>query len=159
MALTQITPQLYYGNLDSVHQAQMPEAAIIHACKEPCHKQAVGYSHKLEPTHPHYLSLSRGNQLYLNMIDPPLPLFSLGLFNAFFAFVEMHLHQRPLLIHCNQGMSRAPSLALLVMAKRLSLLPNESYETARAAFAANYPYCPGKGISLFLSKNWSALGC
>ncbi len=45
--------------------------AIIHACKSPCHQGAVGYIGNLDRTHPNYLVLESGSDLFLNMIDPP----------------------------------------------------------------------------------------
>ncbi len=156
--LQAVAPRLFYGDLQAVHRAATAESAVVHACKEPCHKQAAHYSKSLPPTHPEYLCAQRPQHLYLNMIDPPLPLFKRELFEAFFAFVDQHIAQRDVLIHCNQGRSRAPSLALLYMAKRLHLLPNESYDRARAEFQRQFPYAPGAGIALFLSENWDALG-
>lgn len=131
--------------------------AIVHACKEPCHRCAVSYKEKsLSPDHPHYLALTKGNHLYLNLIDPPVPLFKPDSFTAFFAFVDAQIAHRPVRIHCNKGESRAPSLTLLYRAKR-GLLPNESYKIARAAFEADNPYKPGKGIETFLEENWHKL--
>jgi hypothetical protein len=47
--------------------------AIVHACKDPCHRCAAAYTEKsLKPDHPHYLYLERGNHLYLNLINPPV---------------------------------------------------------------------------------------
>jgi hypothetical protein len=55
-------------------------------------------------------------------------------------------------------MSRAPSLALLYMAKRLQLLPDTDYVCARRVFEQNFPYSPGKGIETYLSSEWASLG-
>ncbi len=132
--------------------------SIVHACKEPCHRCAVGYKEKsLASLHPNYLALTRGNHLYLNLIDPPVPLFKAESFAAFFAFVDEHIKHRDVRIHCNKGESRAPSLTLLYRAKR-GLLPNDSYEAARVAFGAHNPYKPGKGIETYLRENWHRLG-
>lgn len=49
--------------------------AVVHACKSPCHQNAVGYRGKLSATHPNYLVLENDNDLFLNIIDPPVPLF------------------------------------------------------------------------------------
>ena len=62
------------------------------------------------------------------------------------------------LIHCNQGESRAPTLALLFLAKHLRAIPAGSFSAARAAFA---PLCreyrPGRGIQQFLETNWGTI--
>lgn len=136
------------------------DLAVVHACKSPCHQVAVGYSGKLPNTHPNYLVLERGNDLFLNIIDPPVPLFMPALFTVFLEFADKHWGQgRKLLIHCNQGESRAPSLAMLFLAKGISTIADTSYAAARAEFEKLYPrYNPGKGIETYFSKNWDFLG-
>lgn len=155
--LHSVAPNLFYGDLNAGHRAPT-DAAVVHACKDPCHKQAVGYDKKIEDTHPDYLSCEHGQHLYLNMIDPPVPLFKREMFVKFFAFVDRQIAERPVVIHCNQGRSRAPSLTLLYMAKRLKLLPDSDYLSARRAFEENFPYEPGKGIETYLSSEWPLLG-
>lgn len=82
--------------------------AIIHACKSPCHQRAVGYRKSLPNTHPHYLVYKEGNNLYLNMIDPPGPLFMMPTFTEFLKFAkDIWDSGKTLLIHCNKGESRA----------------------------------------------------
>ena len=62
------------------------------------------------------------------------------------------------MIHCNQGLSRAPSLTLLFMAKRLDELDARSYQSARSEFEELYPqYLPGRGLELFLTENWDQI--
>ncbi|PCI98748.1 MAG: hypothetical protein COB14_07575 [Alphaproteobacteria bacterium] len=150
---------LYFGDGASCCPTNIKKYAVVHACKEPCHRQAVGYSAKsLNSDHPLYLSFEKDNQLFLNMIDPPVPLFKLESFKIFLEFVGRKIeNKQPILIHCNQGQSRAPSLAMLCMAKGLNLLPNDSYAAARTAFEEKFPYTPGKGISQFLEKNWQSI--
>ncbi len=129
---------------------------IIHACKSPCHQRAVGYRGSLKSNHPNYLVLERENDLFLNMIDPPVPLFKMETFVAFFRFAyEGWEKGLKVLVHCNQGESRAPTLALLLMSKRLDALPCSSYQEAASAFKQIYPaYNPGQGIQTFLKENW-----
>lgn len=136
------------------------ELAVVHACKSPCHQSAVGYKGSLPNTHPNYLVLEQGSNLYLNIIDPPVPLFLPPLFSNFMEFANKHWKDgKKLLIHCNQGESRAPSLALLFLAKGLSVIDSSSYITARKEFEAIYPrYTPGKGIETYFTKNWPSLG-
>lgn len=134
--------------------------AVVHACKSPCHQRALGYSGKLQDTHPNYLVLETDNDLFLNIIDPPVPLFMPPLFSRFLDFSNKHWHNgQELLIHCNQGESRAPSLALLFLAKGVSVISDESYAAARRDFERTFQrYNPGKGIETYFSKNWEMLG-
>ena len=123
----EVTERLSFGaQEDCLLETQNNARAIIHACKHPCHRKAVRYENNLPANHPNYLSFERGHHLYLNLIDPPVPLFKLESFKIFFDFADRQIVTRPLLIHCNKGESRAPSLALLYMAKRLDLLPNDN---------------------------------
>lgn len=135
------------------------ELAVVHACKSPCHQKAVGYRGNLPPDHPHYLVLDRGNDLFLNMIDPQKPLFMPPLFERSLEFIEKHVKIRKVLIHCNLGNSRSPSLALLYMAKRAKVISDESYPAAVQDFRPVFPgYHPGLGIQIYLSQNWNQLG-
>ena len=134
--------------------------AVVHACKHPCHAAAVGYSGNLPASHPNYLAFETGDDLMLNIIDPPIPLFKPELFAAFLAFAARKTEDgKTLLIHCNQGESRAPSLALLFLAKVAGTISDDSYAAAREDFEKMFRgYRPGGGIQTYLGANWSALG-
>lgn len=134
------------------------ELAVVHACKSSCHQKAVGYRRNLPPAHPHYLVLERGNDLFLNMMDPQRPLFMPPLFERSLEFIENHIKIRKVLIHCNLGNSRSPSLALLYMAKRAKVISDESYRAAVQDFGSIFPgYQPSLGIQIYLSRNWNQL--
>jgi hypothetical protein len=135
------------------------ELAVVHACKSPCHQRAVGYRGNLSPQHPDYLVRRQPYDLYLNIIDPPVPLFKIETFVQFLVFAAEHYDRgASILIHCNQGESRAPTLALLFLAKHLRTIPAGSLYAAQAEFAPLCPeYQPGKGIQRFLETNWGTI--
>ncbi len=110
--------------------------AVVHACKSPCHQEAIGYRGTLPVDDRSYLALETPHNLYLNLIDPPTPLFRVESFRHFrdFAMSTYVDGHQALLIHCNQGESRAPSLAMLFLAKDLHVLPDDSYASAVEAF-------------------------
>lgn len=154
----QLFKGLYYGDMHTCTASLPKDIAMIHACKEPCHRKALNYSIRSLPTdHPHYLAYENQHHLYLNIIDPPIPLFKLESFKIALNFSQRQISTRPLYIHCNQGQSRAPSLTLLIMAKIMRTLPNESYMAARKIFEEDHPYQPGAGIERFLCENWKKL--
>jgi len=63
---------------------------------------------------------------------------------------------KKLLFHCNQGDSRAPSLALLHLSKNLSVISDSSYEAAATEYKKlDYFYKPGLGIKIYLTKHWN----
>lgn len=136
---------------------------LIHFCRDPCHRTACGYDtkSKLSKDHPEYLVARRGDHLYVNVIDPVVPLFKGECFVAALDFIDAALDDdEPIGCHCNQGFSRAPSVALLHMAKRSKTIPDDSFAVARAVFETMVPpgtYQPGKGIETFLVGNWEAL--
>jgi len=156
--MQQVYDRLFVGDLSDCSTTRVGWA-VIHACKSPCHQFAVGYRGSLTADHPNYLVLERGDDLFLNMIDPPFPLFKMESFTEFLRFAhERWKRQITLLIHCNQGESRAPALALLLMSKRLGVLSPVSYNEAAQEFSDMYPaYRPGHGIRTFLMEHWEAI--
>jgi predicted protein tyrosine phosphatase len=152
-------PKLYVGDL-SACRAGGPDLAVIHAAKHPCHQRVVTYPAGSAPgEHPHYLALEDGADLFLNMIDAPTPkYFRAELFGYARAFVAaQRAAGRSVLIHCNQGLSRAPGVALVVLAGE-GILPADDYATAAQWFTRLYPfYAPGEGLRQFLAAEWRAL--
>ncbi len=55
------------------------------------------------------------------------------------------------MVHCNQGRSRSPTIAMLVLAKSLPA----KFEDAEDAFREIYPdYDPANGMREFARMNW-----
>ncbi len=158
MQPVEIVERLYVGDISCCRQGD-GQLAVVHACKSPCHQRAVGYSGNLDSSHPDYLWRLQPNELFLNLIDPPKPLFKIDSFTEFLHFAARYYDAgAALLIHCNQGESRAPSLAMLFLARHLRALPQDSFAAAADAFARLYPaYAPGLGIRQFLTQHWQAL--
>ncbi|MFX0198659.1 MAG: hypothetical protein ACFFCW_21260 [Candidatus Hodarchaeota archaeon] len=154
----EVYPNLFIGTENDCFFQQEDCWAVVHACKSPCHQRALGYKGSLPNTHPYYLVFEHGNHLFLNMIDPSQPLFMPPLFVASLNFVEKHISERKVLIHCNLGLSRAPSLALLYLAKRAKAVNNENYGSAAQDFTKLFPnYSPSRGIVIYLSTHWNDL--
>jgi predicted protein tyrosine phosphatase len=133
--------------------------AVVHACKEPCHRRAVGYEGNLTQSHPEYLVARRGNHLFLNLVDMERRQrhqFMEPMIQAALTFIGENLETRGVVVHCNEGFSRAPTLAMLFLAKRDGTLPDTSFIEAAEAFRELYPpYAPARGIALYLSEHWT----
>jgi hypothetical protein len=156
--MIEVYPNLYVGTDSDCFFDGRDDWVVVHACKYPCHQKAVGYHGNLSPTHPNYLVLERGSHLFLNMIDPDTPLFKPALFDSALSFIDRYLPTRKVLIHCNKGNSRAPSLALLYLAKRARVINSENYATATKDFRTKFPgYQPGRGISIYLTEHWTQI--
>lgn len=60
------------------------------------------------------------------------------------------------LVHCNLGESRSPSLGLLYLAIHTDALPRVSLVEAEVAFRRLYPaYSPKGGMRCFLANHWN----
>lgn len=132
---------------------------VIHACKDPYHRRALGYKSRGAPKdHPEYLYAFRGNRLILNLVDADDFLYIPGeIMDTALDFIQRGLSMgNKVLVHCNQGQSRSAAIGLLYMAVH-GLIPRQTFEEAEKAFIAIYPvYQPGKGIREFLINNWQS---
>ncbi len=156
--MIEVYPNLYVGTDSDCFFDSRDDWVVVHACKYPCHQKAVGYHGNFSPTHPNYLVLERGSHLFLNMIDPNTPLFKPALFDSALSFIDRYLPTRKVLIHYNKGNSRAPSLALLYLAKHARVINSENYATATKDFRTKFPgYQPGRGIQIYLTEHWTQI--
>ncbi len=155
--MKEIHTNLYIGNDSSCHANS--DYAIIHACKT-CHQKALRYTKSLPPTHPHYLIYKSNHHLFLNMVDMDrelMPQFTNPIMKAAIEFIDTNINDKKVLIHCNQGMSRSPSIGLLYLAIKGSL-PTDSYRNAVSEFQKIFPnYNPGSGIASYMNRNWNDL--
>lgn len=151
----EVYPSLFVGGEGDCLCSRKDKWATVHACKTPCHQRAVGYTGSLSPNHPYYLIYETSNDLFLNIIDPPRPMFPLTLFTKSLDFIDNHIKAQKVLVHCNNGLSRAPSIALLFLAKKVRKISNDSFEQAVQDFRKLYPYYrPGRGLVIYLHQNW-----
>lgn len=149
---------LYVGDgADYTAVAGQLNWAIVSAAKDPWHRAALGYTTPGCPKdHPEYLFARRGDHLILNMVDADDPkYFAPAMVNEALAFVwdslDAGIH---VLIHCNQGESRAPSLALLYLLETDPEYQRLSLPAARALFETVYPaYSPRPGIWGYVEAN------
>lgn len=130
--------------------------AVIHACKT-CHQSGVGYRGNLSSSHPNYLIFEKENHLYLNMVDMDrelLPRYTNPIIKSAFVFIEKHINEKKLLIHCNQGQSRSPSIGLIYLARK-QIIASSTYLKAKTEFSSIYTaFKPGEGIELYMQRNW-----
>jgi hypothetical protein len=131
---------------------------VVHAAKEPCHRQFVGYTGRGCPKEsPEYLWAERGNRLALNIVDAPKPeFFDKSMIDKALDFIDEKLKAgMKVLVHCNQGESRSPSLALLYLIER-GLIIGKTLEDCEAVFMKIYPeYNPGAGMRGFVKEHWN----
>lgn len=135
--------------------------AVVHAAKHPCHQTAVGYSGNLSQDHPEYLVASRGDEVFLNLVDMDRKLdhgYTEPIVSAALDFIGDYIESTPVLVHCNKGESRSPALALLYLSKRSDVITDSSYREAKGEFLGLYPsFRPGRGVDAYLRDFWHQL--
>ena len=160
-----VTDLIYVGCEADIEEFQElhPDGMILHACKEPFHRQALGYTGRGAPKdHPEYLTARRGDALILNLIDGNDPKWiPAECFIKADAFIQEAMdNERHILIHCNQGMSRAPSILFYHLIKcDVDIFAGcDTFEDAREYFEENYypAYDPANGVLGFVEGTFNA---
>ncbi|MBI4652113.1 dual specificity protein phosphatase family protein [Candidatus Desantisbacteria bacterium] len=153
--MKEILKNLYIGN-DVDCSTTGLHFFIIHTCKT-CHQNGVGYRGNLSSNHPYYLIYESANHLFLNIVDMDRELlvkFTHPIIQSALVFIRKHIKEQKILIHCNMGQSRSPSIGLIYLAQN-NIISCNSYSSAKVEFSEIYSdYLPGKGIALYLQKNW-----
>ncbi len=158
--MIEVYPNLYIGNQNDyeTHVKYIPGWFIVHACKEPYHRQALGYRSRGAPkNHPEYFIAKRGNRLILNLVDVNDPSYiSKEIIDAALNFINEALdNSHPVLVHCNQGMSRSAGIGLLYLAAFTNKYVEFSFQEAEMKFRSIYsPYNPAAGMRIFIQRNW-----
>lgn len=153
LKMIEIQPNLFVGN-DSDCIGLDKGWAIVHCAKEKWHRQFVGYRHRaLSKDHKEYLYAIRDNEIALNMVDADKPeFFTEDMINSALTFINFYLgFGKKVLVHCNQGGSRSPSIAMLYIKDKLP----QDFEEAEEEFKLLYPlYNPKNGIREYVRNHW-----
>jgi len=158
--MIEIYPNLFIGN-EYDYETKVrhePGWCIVHACKEPYHRQALGYTQRAaQKDHPEYLIARRCNRLILNLVDAPDSAYiPKEIIDTALEFVNTSLKSGSrVLVHCNEGCSRSAGIGLLYLARFTDNIPKENFLEAEAAYISLYPsYNPKSGIRGFMIENW-----
>lgn len=131
---------------------------VVHACKEPYHRQALGYTTQGAPKqHPEFLLAERPGRLILNLVDVAQVAFVAPIIvDTALCAIDRHIGEFKVLVHCNQGLSRSPSIALLYLLKHTDALGSRDPNAALLAFRTLYPpYPPAQGMADYVRMNWA----
>lgn len=144
--MKEIYKNLYVGNDRDCREF---EGAIVHACQS-CFSRGVHGNIGDKKVFEHI------DDLYLNLLD----ISSLSYDYAYpiikksMEFIDRKIKDKKVLIHCNFGMSRSPSIALLYMARK-GYIDNSSFKNAVKDFKKIYNcYSPGYGMRKYFEKYW-----
>lgn len=160
--MIEVYPNLFVGKHADETGLQTPEGYkdgwyIISAAKSPWHKEALGYTERAAPKdHPEYLMAYRPQHLILNLIDPPdVEYIPAAIMDAADKAIVDNIEASKVLVHCNLGISRSPTIAMLYLAAHTGLFDGMTHEEAVTTFAGLYPpYDPGNGVAEYARLNW-----
>lgn len=130
---------------------------VVHACKEPYHRQALGYKGRAaSKDHPEYLLARRDGCLILNLVDvDDVSYVSSVIIDAALGDIHHNITSKKVLVHCNQGQSRSPTIAFLYLAKFSDLFLDLDLQNALRHFQEIYPpFAPAKGMADYIRLNW-----
>jgi len=157
--MIEILNNLYIGNLSDFKSANISDWSFVHATQT-IHYELMGWDRKYKrpiKVHPNYIKLVQDNRFSLNWVDGKAELYDLtgvGTFNEILDFIDQWISQRGVLVHCDQGISRSPTVGLLYLAKRANKISNESFFDAKNEFFKIYPSYLPSGIGEYVSNNW-----
>ena len=151
--MIKIHDKLFVGSIEDLKGKEDKEWAFVHATKS---------IYKTIGNPQDYLFHEDENRLFLNWIDAEEYEYfdwreeGVSVVERALDFIERWLPKRKVLIHCDKGESRGPSLGMTYLAKRVQ--KSGSYKEADSSFYDVYEnYNPGAGISLFLFLKWDEI--
>jgi hypothetical protein len=130
---------------------------VIHACKEPYHRQALGYAGRAaSKDHPEYLIARRPGRLILNLVDTnDINYVPAVIIDAALDGIHQNIASSKVLVHCNQGMSRSPAIAFLYLLKFSDAFHRQNHDDDLQNFLKIYPaYTPARGMADYVKLNW-----
>lgn len=157
-----IHENLFIGNIDDYHNINLKDWAVVNATQS-VHYTIMGWDRKYNKPpkdHPNYIKFIKDNRFSLNWVDGGSHLYDwtgVATFNEILDFIDKWIVKGQVLIHCDQGVSRSPTLGLLYLAKRAETIPNGSFQEAYKDFIKIYPIYSPSGIAEYVSANWEKL--
>lgn len=155
-----VYPGLWVGDIGDYRRGM---AAVVVSATQTVHYEKGGWSrkHRPSPDDRAYLAGNWGFHYTLNWVDGGPHLYEWGGPEAFVTALDFIDQERgkgnEVLVHCDAGLSRSPTLALIYLAKRVDVISNASFAAAKEEFLQVYPdYNPG-GIAEYVAAHWEEI--
>lgn len=160
--MIEIYENIYVGNESDFYAVKhQSNWATLHCCKNPFHCNMVGYRGSLPSTHPNYAFCRSNNEMSLNLVDMDKFSanylgFNKNMFEQAFAFLDEYRNKGyKILIHCNQGESRGPSIGLLYVSY-IGKYNYADFDLSVEQFRKIYPlYNPKQNIYMTIKSLWN----
>lgn len=157
--MEEVYHNLYVGNDEDYEKTKdKKDFAFLRPCKygDGGHQQALGYHTLAAPEGKTKYVARKGNLMALNLLDLHDPHYiNSDMIESGLEFIKDQLADgKKVLIACNHGHSRGPSIALLYL-RSIGEMPHNLGMSERV-FSALYPeYDPKQGIRQYLRWHWS----
>jgi hypothetical protein len=154
--------KIHIGGEESHSLTNDREWAVVNTAQT-IHYGYMGWDRKYNKpssNHPNYILLERDQLFSLNWVDGAARVYEWTKpegFTQILDFVDKWYPSKQILINCNLGLSRSPSVALLYLAKRLHTISDTSFDDAQAEFLTLYPRYQPAGIADYLRANWAQI--
>ena len=125
-----LNTSLYLGSKYDLNLTNDNEWAVVHVCKT-SHKARLGQQYN---TSPYYIMFYEDNHLYINWVDAQEPKMfdwqgqGVTNFTKVLDFIDNFIQFKKVFVHCDQGQSRSPAVAMLYLVKRLKIISPDFYE-------------------------------
>jgi hypothetical protein len=158
--MEEIVRGLYLGSDEDVPEAKKRGYARLTAAKDgpDGHRSILGYTTLGAPKGKDYLFARKNDHAAMNLIDVEDPEFiSDEMLDDGLAFIhEMMSEGKKILVHCNAGMSRGPTMVLMYLRTIGEL--DQPFNRAKHIFKTLYPkYDPGHGMLFHAMSRWDEL--
>jgi len=157
-----LSTKLFIGSIDDLIGLPEAEWAFVHATQT-IHYKIMGWNrttNKPNKDNPKYIIYENSNHLSLNWVDGAAYLYNWSgpvTFTKVLNFIDKWLPSKNVLVHCDQGYSRSPSICLLYLAKRMKIILNDSYQNAYRDFISIFPEYSPSGIGDYIKSNWDKI--
>lgn len=147
--MKEVYKNIFVGSKSDLANTNESEYAFIHATKTMFIKDNDEVVNEKE------------NHLYINWVDSKDSKYfnynnnGVNVVIQALDFIDKWGEDRKVFIHCDEGVSRSPSIAMVYLSKRKKVISNKDHVFAEREFTGIYPnYFAYNGISEFLFKNW-----
>ena len=149
--MKEIIPRLFIGSkadYEAIPPFEVTDYGVVHACGE-------HYYQRFELKGKPFYELK--NHLFLHLFDSERPFLPV-IMSKGVDFAQTYLDfGKKVIIHCSLGVSRSPTIALVIM-KKSGLFKSDSLIDVIKEFKVKYPqYDPSQGALGYLSINWNKI--
>lgn len=158
--MEEIFPKLYVGDDEDYDKAKENGFAIVSCCKDGPHghRAMLKYTSLGAPKNKDYFFVRKGNHLVLNLVDSDDPTYiPEKVINPALKFIDEKLKAGDkVLVHCNKGHSRGPTVVMMYL-RSIGDLP-ERFREAYKIFKTIYDkFDPGQGMLFYARSHWPTL--